>query len=243
MLIILFLFVCIQTAKNEECVKNEVVNDINVCDKNIIPIKCCSFIKTLNIVYRNLNKSACSGKESTNCSLDNAIKISRNACYNRTSCYITVSNEFFGNNTCKEIDIHCNISCTCLSITQQTDEKSTTKALSYSSIGKTKIITEVISSSHNDAKSYTSTTLISTSQVITSIYSKATVQKMNESRSSNKTTNSSQINGSLGVWSEWSSWQVCVLEKKRKIFENPIRIEVVRLNISCSLICKNLFIF
>jgi hypothetical protein len=40
----------------------------------------------------------------------------------------------------------------------------------------------------------------------------------------------------LGVWSEWSSWQICILEKKRKLINDSV--EIFRSNISCDLICK-----
>jgi hypothetical protein len=59
---------------------------------------------------------------------------------------------------------------------------------------------------------------------------------------STQTTSSTTatISKALGFWSEWSSWQICILEKKRKLINNTV--ETIRANISCDLICK-LFVF
>jgi hypothetical protein len=50
------------------------------------------------------------------------------------------------------------------------------------------------------------------------------------------TTTTQTTSKPLGIWSEWSSWQICILEKKRKLINYSV--EIIRSNISCDLICK-----
>jgi hypothetical protein len=50
------------------------------------------------------------------------------------------------------------------------------------------------------------------------------------------TTVSKAIVKPLSGWSEWRSWEICVLEKKRRHYNNSV--QIIQSNISCYLICK-----
>ena len=121
------------------CVSNGIYSTYVTCENNSLSLSCCNntLIQITDVFYGRTDPFLCNNNEEIcdiNCTLENALNIVNNLCYNKFNCSLNATKTFF-ENPCNFTSSYLFVNYTCLATTTTKKTETIMGQLQYEQCG------------------------------------------------------------------------------------------------------------